>query len=513
MDQRRSSRLSREKVSDKCFSRNIDLLQKGPVGLAVLRRYFALLANQRGYLQIHQRGDAAAQGDLLTGIKAEYRIDERDPLLPFRQLAEDMHPVLDLGVANNRKEPVSLFGNLAKVFMPVIQIDLFVQIGLFDLVDDHMLQAVRPGGVGDAGLLVFLQEAIELGQLIVEAAFGHHGLHMVHESGVAPSLGDDPLRRVVGIVDIEVGQRAYPQIGIAIPGEPRTFARQKFEVAMGAHVHDHIGAEIALEIAVRGHILVRRRDLRIVQYFADPPVAAGSGAAAFGLNADNGMAVAHPGHQDLALVNHRRRHPVQLFPRRPAPGLADPFFDLRREGVKPFAVFFHRHQLQRAALADDLIGGGPAKLRDGFAIHDLVDQLPAAAGIFDGIAFPPHLFEDSGNALQRIQTGAASHRRLHRGAGVVVQNKGNFALCYGSAGQADPFCHPADQMEAALPQGIPEFQSAVPTETADKKGLDHPFKFGHGDGPGDLAAQTLGIGAPLIDSAVKGDHGLKYGNI
>jgi len=59
---------------------------------------------------------------------------------------------------------------------------------------------------------------------------------VIHEDCVAAPLGDGPLGRVVGVVDVQVGDGSDADVRVAVPGQADAFSWQELEVAMSAYM-------------------------------------------------------------------------------------------------------------------------------------------------------------------------------------------------------------------------------------------------------------------------------------
>ena len=244
---------------------------------------------------------------------------------------------------------------------------------------------------------------------------------MVNQDRVTPPLGDRPLRGVIGVVDVEVGDGPDGDVGEAGVGEGDRFPREELEVSVRADVDDHVRAERLLDVAIGREVLVCRRNARIVEDPADLAVAPRAGAPAFGLDADEGVSVAHPGDDDPPLVDHRRRDTVHLLARRLTPRFTDAGPDTGGKGLEPGRVVFRLHQRKGTAFPDDLRDRGPAEIADRLSLHDGLDQVFSALRVLDRIPPGVHRFEDSYDAFQRIEVRPGPDRRLDRGAGLVVE--------------------------------------------------------------------------------------------
>ncbi|OPX75021.1 MAG: hypothetical protein A4E44_01601 [Methanosaeta sp. PtaB.Bin018] len=237
-----------------------------------------------------------------------------------------------------------------------------------------------------------------------------------------------------------MGDGSDADVGIAVPGKPHAFSGQELQVAVRPHVDEHICTEDLLKIAVGGHVLMRGRHIRVVQDLADLAVAARSCAAAFGLDADYGIAILNARDHDLALVEHGCRDVVLQLAGRIAPGLADAVLYLGRERVKPALILLFGLIGQDSPFGHDLLDWSPAELGDGFSAHDGLDQLFASRrSVFQRIAGLRHPVHDSRDALDCVQVRAAADGRFNRGTWVVVEDEGHTPLGYRLPGQVDPF--------------------------------------------------------------------------
>jgi len=366
-----------------------------------------------------------------------------------------------------------------------------------------MLQGMGPAGIGLFDLFVFAEKSPELFQFFIESALDHDGLHMVDQGCVGAPLGDRALGGVVRIVDVEVGKIADGDVRITIGGKGGALAGQKFEIAVGAHVDNHIRTEIPLQVAIGRHVLVGGRDVRVVQDLAYLAVTPRPRAASFGLYTDHRIAVLHSGHQDLPVVDHGGRHAVHLFAGRLSPSVVHALADFRRQGVEPSFVFLPGDLLEHSAFLDDLVHRGPAEFADRLAPHNRFDQLPAVRRRVNAVACRLHAVHHPGDTFERIQVRAAAYRSFHRGAGAVQQNKCHFAFRGGFLSQSEPAGHPPGDLSASFRDGGTPLQFASHiARAADNERLDHSFEFGHGDHHADPWAKPFGIAFPVVNRLV-----------
>ncbi|OPY50321.1 MAG: hypothetical protein A4E51_01766 [Methanosaeta sp. PtaU1.Bin055] len=168
----------------------------------------------------------------------------------------------------------------------LLELHLLGQVALLQKLQDDMLQGMRSSAIGDFSPIVLGDLLLQLLQISVKIGVGHHRLHVIDQDGVAASLSDRPLGRVVGVVDVKVRQISDPDIGITVSGEADRFSRKKFQVSVGSYMHNHIRTKAILDVSVRGQILVGGRHIRIVEDLAYLTVTPRPGAASLGLGTD-----------------------------------------------------------------------------------------------------------------------------------------------------------------------------------------------------------------------------------
>ena len=96
---------------------------------------------------------------------------------------------------------------------------------------------------------------------------------MIDQDRVAPPFGNRPLRRVVGVVDVEVGDCPDGDIGVTGIREGDRLAGEELEVPVRADMDDRIRTKHLLDVAVSREVLVGRRDIRVMEDLADLAVA------------------------------------------------------------------------------------------------------------------------------------------------------------------------------------------------------------------------------------------------
>ncbi len=501
-----------QQQSHAAFAETVDFLQQPAMAEAECLVDGALVFDQFGQVHIHGLANDFSERHAFSRVKTKNGMDEIHSPVSFRDPAEDMHAVLDLGVADSTQSLVGLFDGFIEIFLR-LETDLVFQVGFFDEFDDHMFQGVGPAVVGQFGLLVFGQHPVQLLQIFVKTALLHHRLHMIHQGGAGPALGDRALRGVVGIVDVEMRQLVDGQIRQTGFGKADALAGQKLQVAVSADMDHHMGAEGIFQIAVGSEILMGRGNIRIMEDLADPAVAFGPGAATFRLDADHGVAVIDAGDEDGVFIDHRRRHAVDLLTGRFAPGLLHTRPGLFGKGMPPLMVVCQGNPSQRSAFVHDFIHRSPAELGDGLAVHDGVDQHLAALRRRHPVACRFHALENVGHALQGVEMGADPDRRFHRGAGVIMQDEGHLTFLDRNLGQADPTRHPRRQSVTAFDYCLAFFHRCAVLgivavfAAADDKRLDDSLELRQGHRPGNTGTDPLIICLPFLNGLIVGGDG------
>eukprot|EP01034_Spumella_vulgaris_P032931 gene32929-40650_t len=78
------------------------------------------------------------------------------------------------------------------------------------------------------------------------------GGEVAHQRGRAPAFGQSAFGRVVGGVQIHIGQRADQAVGPALGRQAGLFARHEFERAVRAKVQHRVGGVVVAQVAVKG---------------------------------------------------------------------------------------------------------------------------------------------------------------------------------------------------------------------------------------------------------------------
>ena len=175
------------------------------------------------------------------------------------------------------------------------------QFGLEVQFDD--LFAHRSGGLrlerfGGSGL-VALDDLAQHQQLVVERRRGERRRQVVDDHRQAASLGLRSLADTIDDVRVDSGQVGGDQARVIVGRQTDGLAGQEFVGRMAADMNHGIGLEAVAQPVVEGEILVRWRDagIGVQQLFIDLP-------ATRRLRADEDVAEAQAGHQQLATIDH-----------------------------------------------------------------------------------------------------------------------------------------------------------------------------------------------------------------
>ena len=438
-------------------------------------------------------------------------MDQVDPLFAGGNVAEDVHAVLNLGVADQGQELMYFFDDGVEIVVAEIGFDLILQLTGLDGVHDLVLELMRLRMICVADLLILLHQLVELFKILVQSARKIHRLHVIHDGRQRSALGDGALWRIVGIIDVEIRHRADADVREAAVGKSGSLAGQEFQIAVGTHMNDHVCLIDALKIAVGGKILMRRRTMGIVENLADRSVAAGARTAALGLHAHESIAVAHAGNADRILVDHGGRHTVDFFADGFAPCVGHVLPGLFGQLHEPRQVFLLRQAIENTALFHDFADGCPSEIGNGLAVHDGGDQFLAASGnIRKRISCGFHGFQNSGDAFQRVQLRTSADGGFHRRTGIVVENEHHFFLTIGFAAKIHPLQHAVHQLLAAAFHGHAHVEFVFLAGAADENRLDIALKLRQRDAPRHVLDGAVRVFLPFVHGHVDGADGLEH---
>ena len=271
-----------------------------------------------------------------------------------------------------------------------------------------------------------VDRGLEVGEALVDPRIGQRRCEIAHKGRPGAALGENPFRRVVGRIEVDVGQIADQPIGPAFGAQSGLLAGHELQAAVGAEMQHGVGAEILAEPAVERGEGVGRREPALEQQPHRVAL-----IAQRGLDADEHVAELRA--EDL----HRGAVGLQL-----AGGGAPGGFDLGEMGLA----------------LDDRVGtdaGVDIRLRavaSGVAAEDALAHRIGRGGDIDGVAFTIEPLE---RRVERFE-----HRQELRGPGgsgvgrEVEQNRGDALVGIGGATQLDELEHPRGQHLGALGAGL-----------------------------------------------------------
>ncbi len=177
-----------------------------------------------------------------------------------------MEAVPDLRVLDLAQPAVDVQQEVVELLVPgaFLQAEVAVQLGGLhqrpDLAPDGgQLRRVHRRDVG-----VLVQQLFQPGDVAVGLRAGHRRHQVVDDGGVGAPLGLRPLARVVDQERVDQRQVAQRRVGGAGGRQRGVLAGQPLQRAVLAEVDDGVGAEAVLQPAVRGQVVVARRQLRVV---------------------------------------------------------------------------------------------------------------------------------------------------------------------------------------------------------------------------------------------------------
>ena len=180
----------------------------------------------------------------------------------FGRPAQRVEPAADLRVLELAEVTVD-------VQQEVVELVVGGRIGASEVavdlgVDEQVPHLLPHGGdlrrVERLDLGVLVEELLEAGELVVGVGARERGHEVVDDHRVGAPLGLRPLAGVVHDERVEERQVAEGGVGRAGGGEPDALAREPFERAVLAGVHDRVRAEAGLQPAVEGEVVMRGRD-------------------------------------------------------------------------------------------------------------------------------------------------------------------------------------------------------------------------------------------------------------
>jgi len=246
--------------------RATDHLPAGLAGRAENRLPFA--AKQLVVVEAHRPDDRLTQRRHASLLQPRELHEQLDQPVAIGSNAHGMQAVGNHGVGNLVERGVQHFKKFSEIghrlFAGVPGV--LVEIGGNNCVPDHGAQDVELAGIAAARFAVAPQVAVEHGHLFVEIGIGENRRHVVDDAAVRPPLCLRSLARIVDDVGVDVRQIHDRQIGVTLCRQAERLARQPFERTVRADVHHGVCPEDVPDPAVMGKVVVRRRNIGIMQH-------------------------------------------------------------------------------------------------------------------------------------------------------------------------------------------------------------------------------------------------------
>ena len=211
---------------------------------------------------------------------------------------------------------------------------------------------------------VTLQRVLEFHQALVQTGLRHWRCEVADERGGRAALGQRAFGRVVGCVEVQIGQVTDQAVRPALRGQAVLFAGHELERAVRAEVQHRMGAEVFAQPAVKS-----RESVSGCKAFFEQQAHRVALIAEGRLDADKDIAKALAQHKDAAAV-------ALLAAGCGAPG-----------GFDVLEVFLAAHMIVRS---DQRMHIGLGAVALGVAGDDALAQGVHAGWQLDGVAFPLH---------------------------------------------------------------------------------------------------------------------------
>ncbi len=271
---------------------------------------------------------------------------------------------------------------------------------------------------------------------------------MIEDDGLGTALGLAALAGVVDDEGIEMGHGPQGPFGKAAVRQAHPLARQPFEVAVLAHMHQHLGAEAAAQPQVLGQIGVGRRQIGAV--IAERGITV---VAALGLDQHHDVAEAQAAH-GKAGAGGTGLQPAVLVRR--APDRLQLTSARLRQLLVPGEIAVQRQLIERGAMAAFGIVAAACQqlLNQRFAIC-------GKGGITEVVTVLAQPLQHRGRARRGVEADAVGQAAV---AGRVVgQHQGDAALRCRCLSQPDPGLGEGGDPVETLPVGLQPQQCRAQT--------------------------------------------------
>ena len=182
------------------------------------------------------------------------------------RLAEDVQSVADLDVLDLAQPAVDVQQHVVEGVLvgTVVEAEVVVHLGRPHQGPDLLADGGQLAGIerGNGGVLV--EQLFESCDVAVGFGAGHRRDEVVDQGGVGAPFGLRALARVVDQERVDQRQVAQCRVGAAGRRHAQRLAGQPLEVAVLAEMHDGIGLETCCEPAIRGQVVMTRRQVGVV---------------------------------------------------------------------------------------------------------------------------------------------------------------------------------------------------------------------------------------------------------
>ncbi len=352
-------------------------------------------------------------------------------------------------------------------------------------------------GIDPRGLIVFVDERLEIAQRAVGFGAGHGGREVIDDHGLCPALCLGSLARIVDDEGIEMRHRSEDRFGEALRRQRDGLARQPLEIAVFPEVNDRLRPKRDPEPGVKGKIVMRRNEIRgVIGGLWVDVVAAGR------LHTQNDVSVAQDRQGERPVNNERVGHGR-------SPARLDRLANALRQGIEKGGV-----GLESQAHSPGATGpvGQPVRR----ALEDRIHQRRAVAWrAVDAVAGGAHRIEDRDRRRRRVETDTVGKASVL--VGIVRQHKRHAPRAAIRACQGDPcrseIGRERDPVVAGAVGGDGAFGGVVAPGIAleaDGAGQDPAIDFRQRHVHGDIARRQAAVSVLPRDLGAGRKHDLDH---
>jgi hypothetical protein len=297
-----------------------------------------------------------------------------------------------------------------------------IQAGGGHRLPDHRPQDLHLGRIFGLGGGVIAHQSLDLGQVVIQVGIGEGRGEMIDDAAIGAALGLGALTGIIDDVWVDVGQLHDRQIRITLVGKTKRLAGQPFQRAVFAHMHHCVGLEDVADPAVLGQIMMRRRQVEIVQHLVDLLQ-----IPTRGLDAQKNIAVDETGKVECVLVDKE-------FTRHLAPIGSHFVTDRRGEFRMPVLVLIRPGP--GFGPSSHLVHGQPALVAGHLFQEGMGQFILFAIIMVNLVALFPHSGQQGRDTGKGVETGGATDAVV---AGrVMMKDDGDPSLGRGNAAEPGP---------------------------------------------------------------------------